>query len=142
LQTRATLDLMPSMHWPEPVLTTTVERDAGPVLVIVEYRIDPSNYEPFLSALNEIARERRRDGAYDWGVFEDAANPGRFLETFLVESWLEHLRQHERVTNADQILQNTINRLLRTEPIVTHLINAEARRTSHSVSGTAVTPKR
>jgi MFS family permease len=134
LQTGATLDLMPSMHWPDPVLTTTVERDAGPVLVIVEYRIDPSNYEPFLSALNELARERRRDGAYDWGVFEDIANPGRFLETFLVESWLEHLRQHERVTNADQILQNKIHRLLQTEPIVTHLINAEGRRTSHSVS--------
>ncbi len=144
LQTGATLDLTPSMHWPEPVLTTSVEGDAGPVLVIVEYRVDPSNYESFLSALNELARERKRDGAYDWGAFEDAAEPGRFLETFLVELWLEHLRQHERVTNADRILQNTIRRLLRTEPIVTHLISAEVRRTSPGASGTgqtAVTPK-
>jgi MFS family permease len=128
LQTGAALDLTPSMHWPAPVLTTIAERDAGPVLVVVEYRIDLSNREPFLSALAELARERRRDGAYDWGVFEDAAEPGRFLETFLVESWLEHLRQHERVTNADRILQNKIHQLVRTEPIVTHLISTEARR--------------
>jgi MFS family permease len=127
LQTGAALDLTPSMHWPEPVLTTTVEKDTGPVLIVVEYRVDLSKKKPFLSALSKLARERRRDGAYDWGIFEDAAEPGRFLETFLVESWLEHLRQHQRVTNADRILQNKIHQLLLTEPVVTHLISAEAR---------------
>jgi MFS family permease len=128
LQTGAALDLTPSMHWPEPVLTTTVEGDTGPVLVLVEYRIELSNYDPFLSALVELARERRRDGAYDWGLFEDTAEPGRFVETFLVESWIEHLRQHERVTNADRIVQNRIHQLLRTAPVVTHLISAAAYR--------------
>jgi MFS family permease len=126
LQTGAALDLTPSMHWPEPVLTTTVERDAGPVLILVEYWIELSDREPFLSAIIELARERRRDGAYEWGIFEDAARPGRFLETFLVESWLEHLRQHERVTNSDRVLQDKIHQLLRTAPVVTHLISAEA----------------
>ena len=127
LQTGAALDLTPSMHWPEPVLTTTVEKDTGPVLILVEYRVDLSKKKSFLSALSKLARERRRDGAYDWGIFEDAAEPGRFVETFLVESWLEHLRQHQRVTNADRILQNKIHQLLRTEPVVTHLISAETR---------------
>ena len=70
--------MVQSMHWPEPVLTTSGERDAGPVLVIVEYRVDPSNYEPFLSALNELARERRRDAAYDWGVLKMRRNPDDF----------------------------------------------------------------
>jgi hypothetical protein len=51
---------------------------------------------------------------------------GRFVETFLVASWLEHLRQHERVTNADRLLQDAIARFHMTgTPKVTHLIAAE-----------------
>jgi len=121
--TAAGIDLTPSMHWPEPVIMGEVEHDRGPVLVTVEYRIDPKDREAFLTALEKLARERRRDGAYAWGIFEDAAVTGRMLETFLVESWLEHLRQHERVTNADRVLQDAVQRFhCEGTPIVTHLI--------------------
>jgi hypothetical protein len=92
LQTGAALDLSPSMHWPAPLTAQPVEHDRGPVLVTVEYRIDPADREPFLEALARLEHERRRDGAYAWGVFEDAAQEGRILETFLIESWMEHLR--------------------------------------------------
>jgi hypothetical protein len=127
LQTGAGLDLTPSMHWPAPIVANEVEQDRGPVLVAVEYRIDPKNRESFLAALEKLGRERRRDGAYAWGVFEDAAVEGRMIETFLVESWLEHLRQHERVTNADRVLQDAVLRF-QTEgaPVVTHLIASKA----------------
>jgi MFS family permease len=128
LQDAAGVDLTPSMHWPAPVVTHEVEPDRGPVLITVEYRIDPRDREPFLAALAKLARERRRDGAYRWGVFEDAAVDGRFIEAFLVESWLEHLRQHERVTNADRALQDAVHRF-HTDgtPKVTHLIRAPDR---------------
>ena len=97
----------------------------------VEYRIDFRNREAFLDVLERLAHERRRDGAYGWGVFEDTAEEGRFLETFLVESWLEHLRQHERVTNADRVLQDAVHRFHREgTPKVTHFISAaQARHT-------------
>jgi quinol monooxygenase YgiN len=126
LQTAAGIDLTPSMHWPTPVIGHEVEHDQGPVLVTVEYRIEPANREAFLRALERLAHERRRDGAYAWSVFEDAAEEGRYLETFLVESWLEHLRQHQRVTNADRILQNTVHKFqVEGAPKVTHFIAAE-----------------
>jgi hypothetical protein len=103
-----------------------VGNDRGPVLVTIEYRINPKDRQPFLAALEKLARERRRDGAYAWGVFEDAAAEGRMVETFLLESWLEHLRQHERVTNADRVLQETVHRFqLEGAPKITHLIAAE-----------------
>ena len=124
LQTGAEVDLTPSMHWPTPVLSQHIENDAGPVLVTVEYRIKYGNREAFLRALNLLSHERGRDGAYAWGLFEDAAQPGRFLETFLVESWLEHLRQHKRVTNADRVLQQHVDSLLQSAPTTTHLIAA------------------
>jgi hypothetical protein len=126
LQTAAEIDLTPSMHWPAPLATSEVEPDQGPVLVTVEYRIDARNREPFLAALEKLSQGRRRDGAYAWGVFEDAAEPGRFLETFLVESWIEHLRQHERVTNADRLLQDAVRRFdAHGAPRVTHFIAVE-----------------
>jgi MFS family permease len=126
LQTGAAIDLTPSMHWPAPVATDEIEQDRGPVLVTVEYRIDPRNRQAFLGALEKLGYERRRDGAYAWGVFEDAAEEGLMVETFLVESWLEHLRQHDRVTNSDRLLQEVVHRFhIEGTPKVTHFIAAE-----------------
>jgi len=129
LQTGAGVDLTPSMHWPVPVVTHAIERDRGPVLVTVEYRLASEHDRgAFLIALERLAHERRRDGAYAWGMFEDTSEQGRFLETFLVESWLEHLRQHERVTHADRVLQEQMQGLLGHTPMVRHLISLEPER--------------
>jgi MFS family permease len=126
LQTGTGADLTPSMHWPTPITAGAIEHDRGPVLVTVEYRIRPRDREAFLEAIETLGSERRRDGAFRWGVFEDAADEGRIIETFLVASWMEHLRQHERVTNADRLVQECVQRFqLAGEPKVTHLIAAE-----------------
>jgi len=128
LQTGVGVDLTPSMHWPTPVLSRAVAHDQGPVMVTVEYQIEPTNRQEFLETMQRLAHARRRDGAYAWGIFEDTGQDGRFVETFLVESWLEHLRQHERVTNADRVLQNAVQRLdVRGQPTVTHYVSAEPR---------------
>jgi quinol monooxygenase YgiN len=127
LQTGAGVDLTPSMHWPVPITTLNFAHDRGPVLVSVEYRIRPQSRAAFLQARAKLEQQRRRDGAYAWGVFEDAAEEGRMVETFLVESWMEHLRQHERVTNADRIVQDEVKRFHAAgEPKVTHFIAAES----------------
>jgi predicted MFS family arabinose efflux permease len=126
LLTASRIDLRPSMHWPEPIISVPVEYDAGPVMVTVEYKIAPNDREAFLLAIQQMSRERRRDGAYAWGVFQDTADDGRYIETFLVESWIEHLRQHKRVTNADRVLQEAVFKFqLRGTPKVTHLVAAE-----------------
>lgn len=126
LQTAANLDLTPSLAWPAPIVTHPVDNDRGPVMVTIEYRVGDNNREAFLRALEKLSHERRRDGAYAWGVFEDTADRSRILETFTVESWLEHLRQHERVTNADRMLQEHIHHLVLGTPTVTHLVAAQA----------------
>jgi hypothetical protein len=126
LQTGASLDLSPSMHWPAPLTAQPIEHNRDPVLVTVEYRIDPSDRELFLEALARLEHGRCRDGAYAWGVFEDAAHEGRILETFLIESWMEHLGEHERVTKADRLLQEEVRRFDRSgNPKVTHFMAAD-----------------
>src|ERR1700754_3318385 len=125
LQGGAAMDLAPSMHWPAPVLAIETDADRGPVLVTVEYRIDPRRRDAFLAAIRNLGQERRRDGAYAWDIFEDAAEKGRFLETFMVASWLEHLRQHHRVTNADRVVKDAIREFAApAEPKITHFIAA------------------
>jgi predicted MFS family arabinose efflux permease len=125
LQSDAGVDLTPSMHWPAPITSYPIQHDRGPVLVTVEYRIRPQDRQEFLQVLEQLGHERRRDGAYRWGVFEDAADEGRIAETFLVASWTEHLRQHERVTNADRLVQECVDRFhLGEAPKVTHFIAA------------------
>jgi MFS family permease len=125
LQTSPGLDLTPSMHWPEPVVSEDVEIVAGPVLVSVQYIIDPDNRNAFLRAVDRVAAERKRDGAYAWGIFQDTADPRRFVETFLLESWIEHLRQHQRVTRWDQMVEQEVRQFLREPVRVMHLIAAE-----------------
>lgn len=95
------LDTRPSGHWPEPILVVDRHEEHGPVLVTVEYFIALDKSQEFTRVMQGMRRIRRRDGAIRWGLFEDAATPGRYIETFVVESWAEHLRQHERITMSD-----------------------------------------
>ncbi|WP_459615529.1 MFS transporter [Bordetella sp. 2513F-2] len=105
---RGEADLVPSNHWPEPLTAAPVDHDRGPVLILIEYRIDPSDRAAFLKALAGLSAERRRDGAYDWGITEDAEDGGLMLEWFMVESWAEHMRQHRRVSRADADVQESV----------------------------------
>ena len=118
------IELTPSMHWPAPSVFGTIENDRGPVLVTIEYEVQPQNVEDFLSALRKLGKNRQRDGAFFWSVFEDTERPNYFIETFSVESWLDHLRQHERVTESDKAIQDYLKSLLTNgaAPVVKHYV--------------------
>jgi MFS family permease len=120
------LDLTPAAPVPAPSLAGDLAADGGPVLVTVEYHIEPARADEFVNAIRRLARVRRRDGARLWGVFRDAADPARYVETFTVESWAEHLRQHERMTVADRELVAIVRAFHVGDdlPVVTHLIAA------------------
>jgi MFS family permease len=89
--------------WPVPELKMEDEGRTGPVLVTVEYRVDPDRHPAFREHMREVGRARRRTGALWWGLFRDGDDPECFMEAFLVATWEEHLRQHgERSTAADR----------------------------------------
>lgn len=119
-----TADLTPSLHWPTPMTADELEMDRGPVMVTVEYRIDPARSREFARIMHHMRRVRRRDGAFMWELFNDIEDPGRMVECFMVESWIEHLRQHERVTVADRDISEKARALHigSTPPKVTHLL--------------------
>jgi len=118
------LSLTPSLHWPEPVVLIDAEPTEGPAVTLVEYRIDPNTAEEFLQTMKEMRRIRQRDGAIRWSLLRDTADPQRYIETFVTESWADHLRQHERVTAEDrQVEQRAQAFNLGPQPArITHLI--------------------
>src|SRR6266571_1694969 len=97
-------------HWGKPMLVGDVDPSQGPVLVTVEYEVEPTKSDEFLEALHKFARVRRRDGASRWGVYRDTEHPAQYVETFIVESWAEHLRQHERLMRGDRDLEENVRR--------------------------------
>jgi MFS family permease len=127
-------DLEPSRHWPEMPAMPGLGNDCGPVLVTVEYHIDPHTVQEFMAAIKPLGMARLRDGAMWWDVFHDVSDPTRIIEVFMVGSLVDHLRQHERVTEADRTVQEQVGAFHRadTPPLVTHLI-AGILRASESV---------
>jgi MFS family permease len=94
-------ELLPAGDWPAPQLTTD-QAPEGPVLVTVEYWARPGGQDELMAALRRTKNGRRRTGATSWRAWRDASDSSRILEQFVVASWDEHLRQHERVTKRDQ----------------------------------------
>ena len=124
----ATVDLTAWNHWPLPDVGEALPGgyDSGPVLVTVEYTVLPEDVQEFVKASRRYGRIRRRDGAVRWGLFRDLENNDQYLEIFIVSSWAEHLRQHERMTSADRQVEERLYRYVRGTPKVRHLIAATA----------------
>ena len=121
-------DLLPAGDWPAPHLSQDETPD-GPVLVSVEYWAQPGLEDQLMTALQQTRFSRRRTGATSWRAWQDASDPSRILEQFVVASWDEHLRQHERVTKRDQGRLDRVREL--TDPAhpvaVTHWLAATHR---------------
>jgi predicted MFS family arabinose efflux permease/quinol monooxygenase YgiN len=96
-------DLSPSRQFKVPVAEDPPP--SGHVLVTIEYLIQPQRAAEFRALMQESRRSRLRQGALSWDLLRDIADPGRYLEQIVDESWTEHLRRFDRVTAADVALR-------------------------------------
>ncbi len=122
------VDLSPWTHWPNPRLAVQPGLHDGPVLVTLEYFVNPGQTREFKAAMRGLEEIRRRDGALRWNLYADAQIPGRYLETFLVGSWAEHLRQHDRFTQADRAVEDRVSAVVQQTPRETHFLHVSADR--------------
>ena len=122
------LDLDPLPLPPVPEPASHVDPESGPVLVTIEYLIRPESAREFRAAMNAIRSIRLRDGAIFWGLFFDLARPERFVEYFISESWIEHMRMHGRGVSSDQELEARARafHIGSSPPAVTHQLSAHA----------------
>jgi MFS family permease len=112
---------------PLPATPFEIDPDVGPVLVTVEYRIDPKCAPEFTAAMRQLRTIRLRDGAVFWGLFFDSSQPERFVEYFAVESWAEHIRQHHRGVASDLAAQELARayHIGDSPPVVQHQLSAQ-----------------
>jgi quinol monooxygenase YgiN len=117
------MDHAPSPHWPSPQLLLTPTPADGPVLVTVTWRVPTGNAAAFTAAMQPVARSRRRTGALRWELYRDGGDPTRFVESYLVATWAEHLHQHERrQTGVDRRFDEEALRHADGPPEVHHLL--------------------
>lgn len=130
------MDLTPSRHWQEHHLAIEPQPEDGPVLVSIDYDVAPENHAAFLTAAARLRRIRLRDGAFRWSLFHDLAQPNHFRESFLVGSWAEHLRQHDRATLEDKRFEEAVIAYHRgtNEPRISHFLMSD-------ISDTRLPPK-
>jgi hypothetical protein len=107
----------------DPTVTIVPHPTDGPVLVTVMYNVPSEDVKTFADAMRVVERHRRRTGAYRWGLFRDLAEPDQFIETFVVESWGEHLRQHRRSTVNSERFLDPVSRYLGPAPAAAHYLS-------------------
>lgn len=122
----ADLDHAPSLHWPAPPVVAGAD-DHEPVRIEIAYQVPVTNRAAFHEAIVALGAARRRGGGYGWAIMEDADQPGRFVESWSEASWTQHLRHHERVSEADRSLQDRVRALIApdAEPRVHHLVQVQ-----------------
>lgn len=102
-------DLRPfALNRPGPAVVIEPRPEDGPVMVSIQYCIREADYDAFTRAIHKMRDVRMRDGAIRWGVYQDTSDPNHMMETFVVESWIEYLRQRERLTASDRMIRDHV----------------------------------
>lgn len=104
--------VMSEQPLPLPELEDTAV-EQGPVVITVTYALAPGNDQRFLDRAAELRRVRRRTGATHWHLHRDLSDRDVFEEMFVVGSWEEHERQHERLGGRERGILDDIDGLLR-----------------------------
>jgi len=101
-------DLGPARRAPEPDPALAFDPEEGPVLVQIEYRVDPARAADFVAAMDELGHIKKRNGALRWRLFQDADDPEHWVETYVVADWVEHRRLARRTTEADRAVERRV----------------------------------
>jgi MFS family permease len=111
---------------PAPHFVDDIPNDAGPVQVSIEYNVRPDAIDRFIVQMQELGRLRRRDGVFAWECSFDIHNRTHAIETFQVESWLEHLRQHDRQGPQFFRVLEDVRAICVGTPLVRHFVSINA----------------
>jgi MFS family permease len=121
------LNLDPLRTWREPSTAVPVEARSGPVVVTIEYIIDEADILEFLAAMAERRRIRRRDGARNWTLSRDLADPRVWIERYNTPTWLDYIRHNNRLTQHDAVVPTRLRALHRGEspPVVRRMLERQ-----------------
>lgn len=138
LPNRSEMRLDPANTFVEPQLSLDIRPQSGPIMVMVDYRIDEADVPRFLELMAERRRVRIRDGAGNWSLLRDMEDPDIWSESYHVPTWVEYIRHHQRRTEADLENYNKLRAMHRgPEPLKVHRMIER-----HSISEKDAIPRR
>lgn len=111
LPSTANLNMDLLRRWTEPETSLPIEPRSGPVIITIAYRIREEDIDAFLAAMDERRRIRRRDGARQWHLMRDLAEPDVWVEKYQTPTWLDYVRHNQRITQADAEITERIRAL-------------------------------
>jgi hypothetical protein len=125
------LDLTPagSDYWPlPPQLSIDPANNEGQALVTIDYKIDPKLSEEFEKDVLKLGTILKGEGMSYWKLFQDPADSSHYVEIRIADTWIDHMRQHERVTKNVKLMEDSIRALLKDcpQPIVSHYVAKSA----------------
>jgi len=130
------LNLDPLSRWREPKVAVDIEPRSGPVIVTIEYIIKPEDVVAFLKVMAERRRIRRRDGARHWTLLRDLTDPTLWIERYDSPTWVEYVRQNQRVTQADAEIGERVRALHSgpNPPVVHRMIERQTASLPHATT--------
>lgn len=118
------VDLDPVNRFREPALMLDLRGRSGPIMVMVDYRIDQPDVPEFLRLMQRRRAIRRRDGARNWALLRDLEHPDQWSESYHIATWDEYVRHNLRRTKSDAEVAVALRALHRGEgdPLVHRMI--------------------
>lgn len=97
----------------EPEVALALTMRSGPVVIEVEYDVDPEQARSFYDHMLKVQAVRLRNGGFEWSLARDIANPAIWTERYHCPTWGDYLRMRDRYIQADIDLQEEVNRFNR-----------------------------
>jgi MFS family permease len=86
-------------HQPEVGMALTMR--SGPVVIEIDYDVDPDDARDFYTAMLAVQRTRLRNGGFDWSMSRDIADPALWTERYKCPTWGDYLRMRDRFSQTD-----------------------------------------
>jgi hypothetical protein len=98
-------DVEPILLQNEPEVGMALTRRSGPIIIEIDYDVDPAQARDFYGAMLQVQRTRLRNGGFNWSISRDIADPAHWTERYQCPTWGDYLHMRERFTQADKDIQ-------------------------------------
>ena len=93
----------------DPEVRLSLTPRSGPIVIEIEYRVDPAKARLFYAVMQHVQLSRQRNGAYGWSIARDLADPQLWTERYHCPTWYDYLRQRSRSTASERALHLRAN---------------------------------
>lgn len=117
------MDHTPAHDLPAPAVKIGCQ-EKNPVMVSIEYIVESQHTQEFTKLMRHVRAVRIRQGAFFWKLYLDTEDTTRFVEYFMSESWVDHLRLHERLSISDREIDRQVQVYNKDQqpPHISHLV--------------------